>query len=314
MRAAIVIAILAVGSTAHAHPLSFGVLDVREDARGEVDVSFRFSGTEARTTGAEVVMPPRCVARGEVVSAIAGGESRAMRFGCGGLAGETIAVRGMEGTGVQIAVRIERADGSIVRARLDDGTREVRVDARDTGITTYLRLGVEHIAGGIDHLLFVLGLLLVVRSRRAMIAAITSFTIGHSITLALAALDVVTVRAAPVEACIALSIVLLAREVARPDDTSIVRRAPWIAAGGLGLLHGLGFAGALAEVGLPRDAIVPALLGFNVGVELGQLGFVAIVLAIGLVVRVERARLACALGMGALASFFFFERLAALGT
>ena len=145
-------------------------------------------------------------------------------------------------------------------------------------------LGIEHIWGGVDHLLFVLALLLIVKGLRRVILTITAFTVAHSITLAAATLGYVHVPGAPVEAAIALSIVFVAAEIVhglqgRPGLTA---RAPWIVAFTFGLLHGFGFAGALAEVGLPQHAIPVALLFFNVGVELGQLLFVG---AVALVVR-----------------------------
>jgi hydrogenase/urease accessory protein HupE len=145
---------------------------------------------------------------------------------------------------------------------------------------TYLVLGVEHILGGIDHLLFVLGLLLIVRGRRLLLKTITAFTIAHSLTLALAILGFVQVPQAPVEAVIALSILFLAVELCKQHrgTVGLTARSPWLVALCFGLLHGFGFAGALSEVGLPHADIPFALLFFNVGVEAGQILFVAAVL------------------------------------
>lgn len=146
----------------------------------------------------------------------------------------------------------------------------------------YTKLGIEHILIGIDHLLFVLGLLLLVSSVRLLIQTITAFTIAHSITLALSALDLVHIPQAPVEAVIALSIVFLAREylmVLRGHD-SLTARYPWLVAFSFGLLHGFGFAGVLQEIGLPQQDVPLALLTFNVGVEIGQLIFISIILII----------------------------------
>jgi hypothetical protein len=146
--------------------------------------------------------------------------------------------------------------------------------------TRYFWLGIEHILLGLDHLLFVLGLLLLVPHLRLLIATLTAFTIAHSITLALATLDVLRVAPAPVEALIAASIVLIAHELTRDPAAppTLTRRRPWLVAFAFGLLHGLGFAGALREIGLPSGQLPLALLAFNLGVEAGQLLFVALLL------------------------------------
>ncbi len=194
-------------------------------------------------------------------------------------------------------------DGAMVAAEWRDGSsgqrlfgnergvivvalRELQAGSRSTldAIGRYTVLGVEHILEGIDHLLFVLGLLLIVSTpavrARALIQTVTAFTIAHSLTLGLATLGFVDFPSRPVEAAIALSIVFLAMEVVRgwQGQQSLTHRQPWLVAFGFGLLHGLGFAGALADVGLPQPEIPVALLFFNLGVELGQLLFVAIVL------------------------------------
>jgi hydrogenase/urease accessory protein HupE len=144
----------------------------------------------------------------------------------------------------------------------------------------YLLLGIEHILGGWDHLLFVAGLLLIARTARRILLAITGFTLAHSLTLSLAALGVVHVPVAPTETCIALSILFLAREATRAESTSLVHRFPLLVSALFGLLHGLGFAAALGEVGLPDNEIVWALLFFNFGVEVGQLAFILAVVAL----------------------------------
>ena len=147
---------------------------------------------------------------------------------------------------------------------------------------TYLRLGIEHIWGGIDHLLFILALLILVKGTRRLIATVTAFTLAHSITLAGATLGYVHVPQKPVEAAIALSIVFVASEIvhARQGRPGLTERWPWLVAFTFGLLHGFGFAGALSEVGLPQTAIPVALLFFNVGVDVGQLVFIAVVLGV----------------------------------
>jgi hydrogenase/urease accessory protein HupE len=185
-------------------------------------------------------------------------------------------------------------------------------------VADYTRLGVEHILTGFDHLLFVVALTLLVRKRRALIMTITAFTVAHSLTLAATVLGLVSVPPAPVEAAIALSIVLVCAECLRPADTgSFTRRAPWLVAFAFGLLHGMGFASALMEIGLPEKHIPAALLCFNVGVELGQLAVIAAVLVVrALATRVRLARPPLTRGvlyaMGATAAFWSLDRVAAV--
>ena len=154
-------------------------------------------------------------------------------------------------------------------------------------VRSYTVLGIEHILSGFDHLLFVLALIMIVRGTRRLLVTITAFTIAHSITLALATLDIVHVPGPPVEATIALSIMFVATEILHLGQRrpGLAARKPWVVAFSFGLLHGLGFAGALAEVGLPQNAIPLALLFFNVGVEIGQLMFIAAVLMLAVLVR-----------------------------
>jgi hydrogenase/urease accessory protein HupE len=239
----------------------------------------------------------------------------------GGLVGQSIRITGHAITVSDVIARVERSDGSSQTTRLPVDDPHFTVEAATgTGAIawTYLALGVEHILGGLDHLLFVLALLLIVRGGRRILATITAFTLAHSITLAAATLGWLHVPGPPVEAIIALSIVFVAAEVVhglrgRPGLTA---RAPWVVAFSFGLLHGLGFASALAEVGLPQNAIPVALLMFNVGVELGQLTFVAGVLTViaGLrrlpVTLSARAAYLPPYAIGLVAMFWVFERVA----
>jgi hydrogenase/urease accessory protein HupE len=204
----------------------------------------------------------------------------------GGLVGQTVRIEGLAGGVTDVIVRVERQDGTSQTARLLPERPSFVVEApagRAEVAWSYLRLGVEHILGGVDHLLFVLALLLVVRGSARIFMTITAFTVAHSLTLVAAALGFVRVPGPPVEACIALSIVFVAAEVVHGlrGQPGLTARAPWVVAFSFGLLHGLGFAGALAAVGLPQKAIPLALLTFNVGVEIGQFVFVAAVLAAG---------------------------------
>jgi hypothetical protein len=198
-----------------------------------------------------------------------------------GLAGSRITIGGLKNSATDAIVRVEYLNNNSQMLRLSSSLSSFVVEATPSSLDitySYLLLGAEHILAGIDHLLFVLALLLIVNQRWwILFKTITAFTLAHSITLALATLNLVQVASAPVEAVIALSIVFAAAEILRSQsgNTSLTLRKPWLMAFGFGLLHGFGFAGALSEVGLPQHAIPLALLFFNIGVELGQLLFVA---------------------------------------
>lgn len=244
----------------------------------------------------------------------------------GGLVGQAIVFPRLSDHRIDVLVRVLRSDGTVQLGRVLPVQPELTVTGSPRAlevVQTYTVLGIEHILGGVDHLLFVLALLLLVGGGRRLFATITAFTVAHSITLALAALGVLRVPGPPVEALIALSIVLVAAEIvhARRGSAGLTQRYPWLVAFTFGLLHGLGFAGALAEVGLPALSIPLALLFFNVGVEIGQLLFIAIVLGIIAVLRrLVRQHAGWAPQwlrgvppylIGSIAAFWVFERVAA---
>jgi hydrogenase/urease accessory protein HupE len=211
------------------------------------------------------------------------------------LRGQSLRIAGLESTLTDVLVRIVFADGTTWVERLTPQRPGAIIPARPGSWSvagTYFVLGVEHILMGIDHLLFVLALLLLTRGAWRLVKTVTAFTVAHSITLGLATLGIVHVPSGPVEAVIALSIVFVAAEIvrARKGRERLASRMPWIVAFTFGLLHGFGFAGALSEVGLPEGQIPLALLFFNLGVEAGQLLFIAGVLA--LVAVAERIRVA----------------------
>lgn len=228
-----------------------------------------------------------------------------------------------------VVVLARWADGASATAyfRGAGGTVPVRIGDLQGGFAsglsvagTYFVLGAEHILLGIDHLLFVLGLMLLVRGFGALVKTITAFTLAHSITLCASVLGYVPLDRAPIEAAIALSIVLLAREIVVADRglVHLTHRKPWLVAFIFGLLHGLGFAGALGDIGLPQSAIPVALLFFNLGVEAGQLLFVLTLIALGAVfsrpIRAHLPKLQPVLGygLGALATLWLFDRLPAI--
>ena len=235
------------------------------------------------------------------------------------LRGQTLRIDGLESTMTDALVRIEFADGTQWTQRLTPHAPAAAIPMHESRFAvagTYLRLGVEHILSGVDHLLFVLGLLILAGALwRRLLATVTAFTVAHSITLALATLGVVHVPQRPVEAAIALSIAFVAVEIlrVRRGEPGIAARAPWIVAFAFGLLHGFGFAGALSDVGLPAAHIPLALAFFNLGVEAGQLLFIAAVLAVFPVFRRLRTgwlELVPPYAIGTVAMFWVFQRAA----
>ena len=240
-----------------------------------------------------------------------------------GLVGKRIEFTGLQGTLTDVLVRVHLHDGERSTTLVHPSQPWVAITASGGLLAVagaYLRHGIEHILFGYDHLLFVLALMLLVRYRRVLFLTITAFTLAHSITLALATLGIVHLPGPPVEAAIALSILLLAVEIIRLQrgEMSFTARWPWLVAFSFGLLHGFGFASALADIGLPRGDVPLALFTFNVGVELGQLAFIAVALGTQALMNrhevsgaLERyARPAASYAVGILASFWFFERVA----
>jgi hydrogenase/urease accessory protein HupE len=245
-----------------------------------------------------------------------------------GLATQTIAIGGLASTNTDVLLRIDYLDQTSFVNRLTPDSPSIVVPEQSSALAvavTYFELGVEHILIGIDHLLFVLALLLLIRGVRRLILTVTAFTVAHSVTLAATTLGWIAVPSAPVEATIALSILFLATQLAvRPRpmkgdsalaaELNLTIRFPWLVAFSFGLLHGFGFAGALADVGLPDQAIAVALLFFNVGVEVGQLLFVGAVLLVGWGIRRLQigvppawARVV-AYGIGSTAAFWVIDR------
>jgi hydrogenase/urease accessory protein HupE len=334
---AIVLGVLSVllGHSAHSDEIRLGYLEMRQTASDTYSLLFKIPalGDDLRLAiyvtlpeGTSDVTPPQARFNGGAYT-----ERRTIRR-IGGLTGQTISIEGLSGTSTGVLVRIEYLGGATQTERLSP-TKTTFVVQAVPGTwevaKTYLRLGIEHILFGFDHLLFVLALVILVRDWRRVALAVTAFTIAHSITLVAATLGLINVPGPPVEAAIALSIMLVAVEIvnARRGIPSLTARWPWLVAFCFGLLHGFGFAGALAEVGLPHHAILIALLFFNLGVEIGQLVFVAAVLALGelfrraIALRLEHAvvqrmvnwlDVTAAYAIGALAAYWLIDRTAAL--
>jgi hydrogenase/urease accessory protein HupE len=240
----------------------------------------------------------------------------------GGLTGGTIHIAGLTATMTDVLVRLERLDGSTQVTRLTPSAPSFVVEAAPRALEvarTYSVLGVEHILTGIDHLLFVLALLIITGGGWKLVKTVTAFTISHSLTLTAATLGFVHVPQRPVEAVIALSIVFVAAEIVRIHRglESITSRAPWLVAFTFGLMHGLGFAGGLSEAGLPAGHVPTALFFFSAGVEAGHFMFIGVVLAFIALIRRIRipfprwAELVPPYAIGSIAMFWVVQRIAA---
>jgi hydrogenase/urease accessory protein HupE len=308
-----------------AHEVRPAYLELRQTGPETYDVLWKVPGRgETLRFGLYVEWPPDCINVSEPHGYFAG-DSFTERWSVqrvGGLTGGTIHIAGLAATMTDVLVRLEHLDGTshVIRLTPDNPSFVVEAAPHTLEVArTYLILGVEHILLGIDHLLFVLALLMLVQGWRRLLGTITAFTLAHSMTLALATLGFVHIPSAPVEAVIALSIVFVAAEIvhAREGREGLTVRQPWVVAFTFGLLHGFGFAGALSEVGLPQGHIPVALLLFNVGVELGQLLFIAVVLTlVALVQRIRLpfprwAELAPPYAIGSLAMLWVIQRIGA---
>ncbi len=269
-----------------AHEVRPGYLQLKQVDALTYDLLWKVPAKGDRRLGLYVRLPGHCRSS-ETSSRFAGGAYiERWRVTCeGALSGGTVAIDGLEATRTDVLARIEQSNGDTQTVRLTPSHPEFRVLGASGSAAvarTYFKLGLEHILLGFDHLLFVLALLFLVKGWRRLVGTITAFTTAHSLTLATATFGWVKMPQAPVEAVIALSIMFVAVEILRRHQgrTGIATRKPWVVAFVFGLLHGLGFAGALREVGLPDHAIPLALAFFNVGVEAGQLLFVAAVFLI----------------------------------
>jgi hydrogenase/urease accessory protein HupE len=311
---------------AGAHGMAPALLEIEELAEHRLAVSWKIPMRQPTGVTLTPVLPPECI-RDSAVDETSGIDSVTARWvvrcDAQGLVGRTVGVEGLTTGQTDALVRVTLADGHLIQAVLRGSEPRLTVPGRPGRLDvlrSYSALGVEHILTGVDHLLFIGGLLLLVGGGRRLLQTITAFTVGHSVTLSLAALGIAAVPSRPVEVAIAGSVFVLAVELARPPGStpSLLRRIPWAMAGLFGLLHGLGFAGALAEVGLPAGEIPSALFAFNVGIEAGQLAFVGVLCAAGWVIGrlIARKPVWIELGpiyvMGSLSAFWCLERTAML--
>jgi hydrogenase/urease accessory protein HupE len=310
------------------HEVRPGYLELRQTGAETWSVLWKVPAQGEMRLSIHPQFPETCALASELITLqSAGAHTELTTIACkGGLAGRAIGIDGLSATMTDVLVRTEGLDGTTQITRLTPSAPSFVVEAAPRALEvarTYLVLGVEHILLGIDHLLFVLALLILVKDTRRLIWTVTAFTLAHSLTLVGATLGFVHVPGPPVEAAIALSIVFVAVEIvhSRHGMTGLTERFPWIVAFSFGLLHGFGFASALSEVGLPQSAIPVALLFFNVGVEIGQLLFIASVLAVIAAAREVMRRFAVSqpawtwrvppYAIGSVAAFWSIQRIVA---
>jgi len=284
-----------------AHGFNHGVLALHERADHRFDVAWT---APIDTASGEVAVEPHyprgCTLAGALLACD------------GGLEGD-ITFPGLTASRAQVVVMVQLLDGRRVEGIATPSNPAVAVHAGQTSgvVQRWIRTGFEHVLTGLDHVAFVIGLFLVVGARRRLIATVTAFTVAHSVTLALAATGVVNVARAPVEASIAVSVLLVASE-ALHDRPTVTRTRPSVVAFLFGLVHGLGFAGALSELGLPRAALGRALVSFNVGVELAQLAIVGALFLLSRITlageRATKVRRATCYVLGAAGAYWLFDR------
>jgi hydrogenase/urease accessory protein HupE len=317
---------LGLPAAARAHEARPAYLEITETAPGRFDVMWRTPVLAGMRLRVAMQLPADLKNEKEpAVQELADSlvERRWIRAGEGGLAGKRIEFPGLQASITDVLVRIEMLDGRKWTAVARPSQPWVQIAASQTRLEvvgTYVVEGIRHILFGADHMLFVLGLLLIVRNRWMLVKTVTAFTVAHSITLAVATFGIADVPVAPLNAAIALSILFLGPEIVRTwrGETSFTIRHPWVVAFAFGLLHGFGFASALTGAGLPRAELPLALLSFNVGVEIGQLGFIALFLALERsfrVLAVRWPRWAQALPgytVGSLGAFWTIQRVAML--
>lgn len=323
--------LLGLAGAVSAHPLAPSLLaldELDEATPGLVRVTWKTPLQTPAGVRLRPLLPAHCTQRTEGVASEEGtGLVLRFRVDCGerGLVGSTLSIADLDRSGTNALLRVALADGrafqTVLRASQPSFTVPDRPAAAHV-VKSYALLGLSHITFGIDHLLFVLALVLLVRGGRVLVLTITAFTVGHSITLSLAALGAIRLPTAPLEVAIAASLLVVALELAhegRGGETQRLGRFPQALAFAFGLLHGLAFASALAQIGLPQAEIPLALLAFNVGIELGQLAFVAATLCLLAALRPIAARAPATLGsvpayaIGTLSVYFLLDRVAALG-
>ena len=321
------LSLLAAMGDAHAHDARPLAVSIVEQAKNLYRIVVRVPPTLDAVNTPRVVWPDECDVRATSTPSTDAGDTGLVTC-ANGLDGRTIKITyPIYNPSITTLIRVQAADGTVETAVLPPDELEWTVPAVPSWLNVaedYLAAGFRHIWGGPDHLLFVAGLMLLARRPRRILLAVTGFTMAHSITLSLATLGVVHIPIPPVEAMIALSVLFLAGEVARRNSDSFSHRYPISLSFTFGLLHGFGFASALGEIGLPTRELATGLLCFNLGVELGQIAFIAAAAAAVLAWQRARSLLAparrtaidtwahtaAAYGLGIPAAIWFFERTA----
>lgn len=308
---------------AYADDINPSLLSIKENKMGWFDVTWKVPTKNNKALGINAKLPKSMELIGTPLEqAVPGAYLKKSRYKstATSILGEDISVEGLEATGSQVLVRLELNDGSVFSTILKPDAPSYTIPQKASKIDVaveYWEMGTIHILEGIDHLLFVFSLLLLVVGIGPLIKSITAFTIAHSITLALTTLGLLSLPSAPTEAIISLSIMFLAAEIIHKyrGQLSLTERYPWVVAFIFGLFHGLGFAGALAEIGIPEHEVPLALLMFNVGVETGQLLFIASILMIIALIRrlpvkvPESSLQTIPYVIGAVAAFWTIERV-----
>ena len=307
-----VLLVLAWASAAKAHEVRPAFLKLTELEAGEgaelFEASLRQPQIDGRYLGLQ--LQTNCESTPVSANLTSGALIEVFELQCDESELEIIEISGLERTLIDTLVSIERRDGETRELLINGDAPRIELSAATPGLPVYLTIGIEHLVFGFDHVLFVIMLLYIVRKPLDILVVVTSFTLAHSLTLALSAFDLLTLSSAPVEAVIAGSIVLLAYENLT-EKPSLTKRSPAIIAFAFGLLHGLGFAGALAEIGLPESSQLTALFLFNLGIEAGQLAIVATVLTLLALIRAQQLRALHQLPLyatGGIAAYWFLER------
>lgn len=318
----LLISLLGVTVSARAHEVRPAYLEIIEQPNGIYSLTWKQPSLAEARIAIDPQLPAACTPLGErQVEVAAGAFVARWQVRCpGGLSGQTIQIAGLERTLTSTFVRTQLADGRSIAGVVQASDPTFEFAAARPVLPAYFVLGIEHILGGIDHVFFVIGLILLVPALWRLIGALTAFTVAHSVTLGAAAMGFAGLPQSSVEVVIALSILVVAYEVVRAarGRTGLTYAMPWAVAFGFGLLHGFGFAGALAEIGLPQDAKLGALLLFNLGVETGQLMIVAVAvpivrwIAAGAANVRRRVEIGAGYSLGAAAAFWMIQRVAAV--
>lgn len=298
-------------------------LEVKESQEKQYNFLLKLPIKGTKQLPISLVMPKNCTTNIEPrIHRVNGALLKQWSMACPkGIYGETLAFKGLAESNTDLLLRLEFLNSTSQSVLLTPSKTSYTIDKEASSfqiVQTYTWLGITHILLGFDHILFVFALLLIVKSMRRLLWTITAFTVAHSITMVGATLGVMSLPQQPVEAMIALSILFLAMEIVheKQGKVGLTSRYPWLIAFIFGLLHGFGFAGALAEIGLPQQAVTLALLFFNLGVELGQIMFVAAVVLIAYFLKrlnqaplLQKVETIIVYGIGSLSSFWVFERL-----